>query len=134
METPQGSHCGEGPCLTLEDTLTADVEDSPFEHMMHEEVRAKVERELREVPEPYRTTVLLRDIEGLAYEEIAEVLQVSLGTVKSRLTRGRDCLRKRLVPYVAECGEELGLGCESRPAPARRLAKSLDLERVGGRD
>ncbi len=136
METPYShsndSHCGEGPCLTLEDTLTADIDDSPFEHMMHEEVRAKVERELREVPEPYRTTVLLRDIEGLAYEEIAEVLQVSLGTVKSRLTRGRDCLRKRLVPYVAECGEELGL--DMKHSPAKASARSFDLERVGGRD
>jgi RNA polymerase sigma-70 factor (ECF subfamily) len=108
----------------------SDLDHSPFEHAMHEEVRAKVERELLEVPEPYRTTVLLRDIEGLAYEEIAEVLQVSLGTVKSRLTRGRDCLRKRLVPYVAECGEELGLKYQ----PAKQPARSLDLERVGGRD
>ena len=132
METPHDSHCGEGPCLTLEDTLTADIDDSPFEHMMHEEVRAKVERELREVPELYRTTVVLRDIEGLAYEEIAEVLQVSLGTVKSRLTRGRDCLRKRLVPYVAECGEELGL--DLKQSPAKASARNLDLERVGGRD
>jgi RNA polymerase sigma-70 factor, ECF subfamily len=135
METPHSndahSHSGDTACLTLENTLMADVdESSPFEHMMHEEVRAKVECELREVPEPYRTAVLLRDIEGLAYEEIAEVLQVSLGTVKSRLTRGRDCLRKRLVPYVNECGEELGL----KHAPAKQPARKLDLERVGGRD
>src|SRR5712672_764917 len=108
METPHDSHCGDGPCLTLEDTLTADIDDSPFEHMMHEEVRAKVERELREVPELYRTTVLLRDIEGLAYEEIAEVLQVSLGTVKSRLIRGRDALKKRLETFVREMGSEVG--------------------------
>ena len=135
METPfpsndAKSHSGDATGLTLEDTLMADVDDSPFEHTMHEEVRAKVERELREVPEPYRTTVLLRDIEGLAYEEIADVLQVSLGTVKSRLTRGREALRKRLVPYVAECGEELGLKYSANKV----AAKSLDLERVGGRD
>ena len=42
-------------------------------------------------------------------EEIAEVLEVSLGTVKSRLTRGRDALRQRLAPYVREVANELGL-------------------------
>ena len=72
-------------------------------------MQARVEQELRKVPEPYRTTLILRDLEEMSYEEIAEVLQVSLGTVKSRLTRGRDALRERLVPYVREAGNELGL-------------------------
>jgi RNA polymerase sigma-70 factor, ECF subfamily len=61
------------------------------------------------VPEPYRTAVVLRDIEGLAYDEMAEVLGVTLGTVKSRLMRGRDALRQRLVPFVEEVGDDLGL-------------------------
>jgi len=51
----------------------------------------------------------LRDLEDMSYEEIAEVLEISLGTVKSRLTRGRDALRQRLTPYVREVGNELGL-------------------------
>jgi len=50
----------------------------------------------------------LRDIEGLAYEEIAEVLQISLGTVKSRLIRGRDALKKRLETFVREMGSDVG--------------------------
>jgi RNA polymerase sigma-70 factor (ECF subfamily) len=45
----------------------------------------------------------------MSYEEIAEVLEISLGTVKSRLTRGRDALRQRLAPYVREVGNEMGL-------------------------
>jgi hypothetical protein len=45
----------------------------------------------------------------MSYEEIAEVTEVSLGTVKSRLTRGREALRKRLTGYVRECGTALGL-------------------------
>ena len=94
--------------LRLEETLV-DAHDSPFEHMAHEEVRAKVEAELQQVQEPYRTTLVLRDIEGLAYEEIAEVLQISLGTVKSRLIRGREALRKRLLAYAQTVGPELGL-------------------------
>ena len=94
--------------LRLEDTLV-DAHDSPFEHVAHEEVRARVEAELKQVQEPYRTTLVLRDIEGLAYEEIAEVLQISLGTVKSRLIRGREALRKRLLAYAQTVGPELGL-------------------------
>ena len=76
---------------------------------VHEEVRARVEEELRQVSEPYRTTVILRDLEEMSYEEIAEITDVSLGTVKSRLTRGREALRKRLTGYVVEHAEQLGL-------------------------
>jgi RNA polymerase sigma-70 factor, ECF subfamily len=83
--------------------------DSPFESVVHHEVQHRVEEELRKVAEPYRTTLILRDLEEMSYEEIAEVLEISLGTVKSRLTRGREALRQRLAPYVREVGKELGL-------------------------
>ncbi len=89
---------------------------SPFENAMHEEVRAKVELELKQLPEPYRTTVILRDIEELSYEQIADVMDVSLGTVKSRLVRGRDALKKRLERYAREMGSELGLGMKKNGA------------------
>lgn len=96
----------------------ADDANTPFESMAHEEVRARVEAELRQVPEPYRTVVVLRDIEQLSYEEIAEVLETSLGTVKSRLMRGRAALKKRLARYVREAGESLGLE-STTPAAAK---------------
>ena len=89
--------------------LLMDKTESPFDSAADEEVRARVEGELRKVSEPYRTTVVLRDIEGMSYEEIAEITQVSVGTVKSRLTRGRNALRQRLIPYVREAGRQLGL-------------------------
>ena len=111
IETPIASE--EGNEITLEATLV-DGGESPFERFEHEEVRARVEAELKQVPEPYRTAVVLRDIEGLAYEEIAAVLEVSLGTVKSRLMRGREALRKRLVPYVQAAGEQMGLDSTRR--------------------
>ena len=86
-----------------------DHTDSPFDQVAHHEVQQRVDEELRKVPEPYRTTLILRDLEEMSYEEIAEVLEISLGTVKSRLTRGRDALRQRLAPYVRDVGNELGL-------------------------
>jgi len=86
-----------------------DPGDSPFDNVAHHEVQRRVDQELRNLPEPYRTTLILRDLEEMSYEEIAEVLQISLGTVKSRLTRGRDALRQRLTPYVRDVGRELGL-------------------------
>jgi len=90
-------------------TALTDRTDSPFDSVAHREVQKRVEEELRKLAEPYRTTLILRDLEEMSYEEIAEVLEISLGTVKSRLTRGRDALRQRLTPYVREVGEELGL-------------------------
>ena len=92
-----------GLCQTL-----ADPGEDPFELLAHEEIRARVEEELRQVSEPFRTVVLLRDIEGLSYEEVADVLQISLGTVKSRLIRGREALKKRLQAFVQQLGSELG--------------------------
>jgi RNA polymerase sigma-70 factor, ECF subfamily len=86
-----------------------DERESPFDSAAHEEVRARVEMELRKIPEPYRSTVILRDLEEMSYEEIAEVLDISLGTVKSRLTRGREALKRRLAGYVREVGPEWGL-------------------------
>jgi RNA polymerase sigma-70 factor (ECF subfamily) len=87
----------------LKDSLVDDSA-SPFDTLMQEEFRAQVEAELRQVPEPYRTTVILRDIEELSYEEIAEVMETSLGTVKSRLMRGREALRKRLEAIMRRPG------------------------------
>ncbi len=89
----------EGQPLCIRDTLV-DEHESPFEIAAQSELRAHVEAELRQVPDPFRTVVILRDIEGLAYEEIAEILAVNLGTVKSRLMRGRANLKARLASFV----------------------------------
>jgi RNA polymerase sigma-70 factor, ECF subfamily len=74
----------------------ADQRDSPFDQAAQSELREQVEAALRQLPEAYRTVVVLREIEGFAYEEIAEILEINLGTVKSRLTRGRSGLRALL--------------------------------------
>ncbi len=105
---PMENEAAQSSGFALKETLVDEAE-SPFECAAHEEVRARVEEELRKVQEPYRSTVILRDLEEMSYEEIAEVLEISLGTVKSRLTRGREALRRRLSGYIREVGPELGL-------------------------
>jgi RNA polymerase sigma-70 factor, ECF subfamily len=105
---PFKNNAAQSSGLAMTETL-ADEGESPFDTAAHEEVRARVEEELRKIPEPYRSTVILRDLEEMSYEEIAEVLEISLGTVKSRLTRGREALRRRLTAYIREVGPELGL-------------------------
>jgi RNA polymerase sigma-70 factor (ECF subfamily) len=107
----------------------ADRAESPFEKFAHTEVRATVEQALRRVSEPYRTAVILRDLEEMSYEEIAEVLSISLGTVKSRITRGREALRKKLSGYAREVASELGL---LAPAFEQYADESADTDRKQG--
>ncbi|MGB8986138.1 MAG: sigma-70 family RNA polymerase sigma factor [Candidatus Sulfotelmatobacter sp.] len=92
----------------MQNALT-DRHESPFDNVAQHELQQRVDAELRRVAEPYRTSLILRDLEEMSYEEIAEILQISLGTVKSRITRGRQMLKKRLAPYVREVGEKMGL-------------------------
>ena len=84
-----------GTPVRLKDRLV-DPAESPLDMAVHAENRARVEAALRQVPEPYRSTLILRDIEGFVYEEVAEMQGVNLGTVKSRLVRGRALLRNLL--------------------------------------
>lgn len=76
--------------------VTPDPGPSPFDWTRNRETRALIEQALDEVSPVFRTAVVLRDIEDLSYEEIADILQVSLGTVKSRILRGREALRRAL--------------------------------------
>jgi RNA polymerase sigma-70 factor (ECF subfamily) len=55
-----------------------------------------IEQALTKINPVFRTAVVLRDVQNLSYEEIADILQVSLGTVKSRILRGREALRREL--------------------------------------
>jgi RNA polymerase sigma-70 factor (ECF subfamily) len=87
--------------FSLRDTL-ADQRESPFESARQAELQATVEAALREVPESFRTVVILREIEGMAYDEIAEILGINMGTVKSRLLRGRAALRMLLGARLPE--------------------------------
>ncbi len=69
---------------------------SPFECASDRETRQLVDSALKRINPTFCAAVVLRDIEDLSYEEIAEILEVSLGTVKSRILRGRGALRREL--------------------------------------
>lgn len=69
---------------------------SPFDYAFDREKHVLIENALARINPLFREAVVLRDIEDLSYEEIAEVLQISLGTVKSRIMRGREALKNEL--------------------------------------
>jgi len=79
-----------------------DLAATPFEQFAAHEIQAAVQNALQEIPEVFRSAVILRDLEGLSYEEIAEVLECSAGTVKSRILRGRRALKDLLEPLLVD--------------------------------
>jgi RNA polymerase sigma-70 factor (ECF subfamily) len=80
---------------TLGNTLPART-SSPEELAISSERERSIMRELDEIKQEYRVALILREIEELSYEEIADTLGISIGTVKSRIARGREELRRRV--------------------------------------
>ena len=70
------------------------------EVMIENERRRAVARAITSLPEKYRAAIVLRDVEGLSYDRIAEVLDLSEGTVKSRINRARNLLKEKLSAYI----------------------------------
>jgi RNA polymerase sigma-70 factor (ECF subfamily) len=84
-----------------------------------QETHALIESALQKVSPNYRAALVLREVEGLSYEEISDVLEVSLGTVKSRILRGRESLRKHLVDRLQATPQmewPLGIRAQRRDA------------------
>jgi len=94
IDAPLDNDEGESFCLA--DAL-ATRDASPYDCAARAEVRTRVEAALQSIPLVFREVVVLREIEGFGYEEIAEILKVNIGTIKSRLTRGRAALRVALI-------------------------------------
>jgi RNA polymerase sigma-70 factor, ECF subfamily len=79
-----------------------DLSATPFDLLAAHEIQDAVQGALQQVPEVFRSAVILRDLEGLSYEEVAEVLDCSVGTVKSRILRGRRALKEMLIGILGE--------------------------------
>ena len=91
LDSPDG-HYGQ----PLYATLRAERTNSPEQQTLDHERELALRTALQNLSRTYRETVVLRDIEGFSYEEIAATLEISIGTVKSRLSRGREELREKL--------------------------------------
>jgi RNA polymerase sigma-70 factor (ECF subfamily) len=85
-----------------------DQGDTPFDALQRREQKEIIAQALRSMDKRLRVALVLRDIEGLSYNEIAETLQISLGTVKSRILRGREALKTRLRRQAPELAPD---GC-----------------------
>lgn len=102
--------------IDAEEGLRRDLPDQSFvpdRILAQRELQAVVNEEINNLPPDFRLVIVLRDLEGLSYKDMAEVIGISLEAVKSRLFRARSHLRERLRPYLS------GAGCEAAPEPRR---------------
>ncbi|WP_218082894.1 sigma-70 family RNA polymerase sigma factor [Anthocerotibacter panamensis] len=93
----------DAPIITAEGSVDWDLptlDQGPAEALASQEFYDRLNRAIADLPEVFRTTIILRELEGLAYEEIAECLNISVGTVKSRIARARRRLQEELTPYL----------------------------------
>jgi RNA polymerase sigma-70 factor, ECF subfamily len=74
--------------------------DTPEGVLLTEEIREVVEKAMEQLPEDLRTAIVLRELEGLSYEEIAEAMDCPVGTVRSRIFRAREAIDKKLKPLL----------------------------------
>lgn len=86
--------------VRAEHTDTSDLEDRMYRELMDDDITGALE----DLPEDFRTVVLLCDVEGFTYEEIANMLDVPIGTIRSRLHRGRNLLKAQLLEYARQRG------------------------------
>ncbi|MEX1062449.1 MAG: sigma-70 family RNA polymerase sigma factor [Balneolaceae bacterium] len=86
--------------VRAERTDTSDLEDRMYRDLMDDDITGALE----DLPEDFRTVVLLCDVEGFTYEEIANMLDVPIGTIRSRLHRGRNLLKAQLIDYAQKRG------------------------------
>ena len=76
--------------------------DTPEGVLLTDEIRDVVEKAMQQLPDDLRTAIVLRELEGLSYEEIAEAMDCPVGTVRSRIFRAREAIDKKLKPLLDE--------------------------------
>jgi RNA polymerase sigma-70 factor (ECF subfamily) len=85
---------------SFEKTTNLKIENMATTTFDDENLKGVIEESLKKLPEKFRMPIILKDIDGMSYEEIAEVLECEVGTVKSRLSRGRTMLKEILMPIL----------------------------------
>ena len=115
---------------------------SPETEVLERMPESDVKEAVESLPEQFRMAVLLADVEGFAYKEIAEILDIPIGTVMSRLHRGRKLLQKRLWDYAVENGlaklvevvradADEGVGTHDRACLPHRQLVLAEMDAVG---
>jgi RNA polymerase sigma-70 factor (ECF subfamily) len=100
LDQPVGDEEGEEHLLLQVPDEKSDPQDQLMEQVLDERLQTALAR----LSEPFRVAVLLCDVEGKTYEEIAEIMQSSIGTVRSRIHRGRMQLRREMETRASESG------------------------------
>jgi RNA polymerase sigma-70 factor (ECF subfamily) len=85
---------------SFEKTTNTKIENLATTTFDDENLKGVIEESLKKLPEKFRVPIILKDIDGMSYDEIAEVLECEVGTVKSRLSRGRTMLKEILMPIL----------------------------------
>ena len=111
-----------GTCAAME---LEDLDATPYDRLATRETQLAVRKALSLVPDVFRSAVILRDLEGLSYEEVSEILEISVGTVKSRILRGRRALRELLDPLLHTESAPIAVTAEADTTERAAEATSL---------
>lgn len=98
-----GLETTEGETFSPDDSLTDN--NTPESAAVSREIAHTVNLAIEDLPEDQRTAIVLREIEGMSYEEIAQIMQCPIGTVRSRIYRAREAIAQRLRPVLGNQGE-----------------------------
>lgn len=99
MDESWGNEDEDGPSRDI-----ADSSAKPDEKILSSEINTVIRNAMLKLPEQFRTAIVLREVEGLSYEEIAILTKTEMGTVKSRIARARSKLQELLKPYLEDVG------------------------------
>ena len=84
----------------VDENITTDLRVETVQHMIGDEISGA----LNNIPVDFRTVIILSDLEGFTYEEMSKILDIPIGTVRSRLHRARNMLKEKLASYAKEMG------------------------------
>ena len=79
-----------------------DKNKKPDEHILTSELDKKIKESIFNLPIPFRMPIIMRELQGMSYGEIANSLNTNIGTIKSRIARARNKLQEELKPYIGE--------------------------------